>query len=323
MGMAQEEVEEEVDNSRTQMKTISSVSPVLKLVCGSSSGFGFGFGSGLGFGNCSGSCSKIVAKRSKNTNRPSQKGSEPAPPRITTNVKHSLQVLKHWNDYQKRKAGTPKPVTSYRRKKAEKEDLPEDDSELYLDETILQTINQLPLCLRFPVITVDASCKIAYLNREAILLALLFGPQYTLTQIPHTMIVGIFTEMKVVVVFDAMMSGHSTHKETFHGVDIVYTGDMCADTWIEREVTALKEDGCPDVWVATSDHVHQQVAHGAVSFVASLQAAFKKRVERNKLLELELIETLFVRTRGLLSFIDTGLAVPYQVATSPSFTHQR
>lgn len=31
------------------------------------------------------------------------------------------------------------------------------------------------------------------------------------------MIVGIFTEMKVVVVFDAMMSGHSTHKETFHG----------------------------------------------------------------------------------------------------------
>ncbi|KAG4929128.1 hypothetical protein JHK84_046099 [Glycine max] len=30
------------------------------------------------------------------------------------------------------------------------------------------------------------------------------------------------------------------------------------------KVAALKEDGCPKVWVVTSDHCHQQAAHGAV-----------------------------------------------------------
>ncbi|XP_021912646.1 uncharacterized protein LOC110826327, partial [Carica papaya] len=74
------------------------------------------------------------------------------------------------------------------------------------------------------------------------------------------------TEVKVVVVFDAMMSGLPTHKENFNGIDIVYSGESCADAWIEKEVVALKEDGCPKVWVVTSDNRQQQAAHGAVSF---------------------------------------------------------
>lgn len=33
------------------------------------------------------------------------------------------------------------------------------------------------------------------------------------------------------------------------------------------QVVALKEDGCPKVWVVTSDSCQQQAAHGAVCFI--------------------------------------------------------
>ncbi|KAL5182284.1 hypothetical protein HKD37_17G046450 [Glycine soja] len=38
------------------------------------------------------------------------------------------------------------------------------------------------------------------------------------------------------------------------------------------KVAALKEDGCPKVWVVTSDHCHQQAAHGAGAFIWSCKA---------------------------------------------------
>ncbi|KAF3772800.1 hypothetical protein EJ110_NYTH56917 [Nymphaea thermarum] len=47
-------------------------------------------------------------------------------------------------------------------------------------------------------------------------------------------------------------------------VDLIFTGETCADAWIEKEVVALKEDGCPKVWVVTSDSCQQKAAHGAV-----------------------------------------------------------
>ncbi|KAL2939501.1 Uncharacterized protein RDABS01_033660 [Bienertia sinuspersici] len=93
-------------------------------------------------------------------------------------------------------------------------------------------------------------------------------------------------EVKVVAVFDALMSGLPTHKETFAGVDIVFSGDTDADTWIETEVVALKDDGCPKVWVVTSDHAHQHAAYGAGAYVWSSKAlvseikATKKEMER-------------------------------------------
>lgn len=76
----------------------------------------------------------------------------------------------------------------------------------------------------------------------------------------------------MVVVFDAMMSGLPTHKEDFAGIDIVYSAETCADAWIEKEVVALRQDGCPKVWVATSDHVQQHAAYGAGAFVWSSKA---------------------------------------------------
>ncbi|KAK9213751.1 hypothetical protein WN944_005736 [Citrus x changshan-huyou] len=60
--------------------------------------------------------------------------SEPTPPRITSNVKQNLQFLRLWKEFQRRESSTPRPSTSYRRKKVEKEELPE-DTELYRDPT--------------------------------------------------------------------------------------------------------------------------------------------------------------------------------------------
>ncbi|KAL3326090.1 hypothetical protein AABB24_017134 [Solanum stoloniferum] len=97
---------------------------------------------------------------------------------------------------------------------------------------------------------------------------------------------SLLREVKVVVVFDAMMSGMATHKEDFEGVDIVYSSETCADAWIEKEVVALRQDGCPKVWVVTSDHNQQHAAYGAGAFVWSCKAliseikASHKEVER-------------------------------------------
>lgn len=47
----------------------------------------------------------------------------------------------------------------------------------------------------------------------------------------------------------------------------------------------MREDGCPKVWVVTSDHIQQHAAHGAGAFVWSCKAlvseikASKKEVE--------------------------------------------
>jgi predicted RNA-binding protein with PIN domain len=39
-----------------------------------------------------------------------------------------------------------------------------------------------------------------------------------------------------------------------------------------RQVAALKEDGCPKVWVATSDHSQQHAAYGAVCILLIVRA---------------------------------------------------
>ncbi|CAM8941477.1 unnamed protein product [Rhodiola kirilowii] len=54
---------------------------------------------------------------------------------------------------------------------------------------------------------------------------------------------SMLREVKVVAVFDAMMSGLPTHKESFAGVDIIFSGETCADSWIEKEVVALEKTG--------------------------------------------------------------------------------
>lgn len=75
--------------------------------------------------------------------------------------------------------------------------------------------------------------------------------------------------VKVVVVFDAVTSGLPDHKEMFQGIDVIFSATKTADTWIEKEVTLLRDDGCPKIWVATSDLVQQQCAYASGAFVWS------------------------------------------------------
>lgn len=236
-------------------------------------------------GSSSSSCSKIVAQKNKNPQ--SSKGSEPPPARITSNVKQNLQFLKLWKEYQKRKSGSPKPATSYRRKKVEKDDLPDDDTELYRDPTLtLYYTNQGIDDTAVPVLLVDGYNVCGYWPK---LKKHFIGGRLDLARqklVDELITFGMLREVKVVVVFDAMMSGLPMHKETFAGVDIVYSTETCADAWIEKEVAALREDGCPRVWVVTSDRSQQHAAHGAGAFVWSSKALVseiktsQKEVER-------------------------------------------
>uniref|UniRef100_A0A803N448 Uncharacterized protein n=1 Tax=Chenopodium quinoa TaxID=63459 RepID=A0A803N448_CHEQI len=235
-------------------------------------------------------CSIVVVagnvKKSQST-----KDSEP-PPRITTNVKQNLQFLKLWKEFKSKQSSTPKPATSYPRKKVEKEDLPP-DTELYKDPTLaLYYTNQIVDCAA-PVLLVDGYNVCGYwvkLKKHFSSGRLDIARQKLIDELVQFSLVR---EVKVVTVFDAMKSGLPTHKETLAGrwllavldgerrreaaaiarfggcvcsslrVDIVFSGDSCADSWIEKEVVALKEDGCPKVWVVTSDHAQQHAAHGA------------------------------------------------------------
>ncbi|KAG9130345.1 hypothetical protein Leryth_004263 [Lithospermum erythrorhizon] len=78
---------------------------------------------------------KIVSKKTNTKQSSSSPQGPELPPRITTNLKQNLTFLKLWKEFQRRKSSTPKPATSYRRKKVEKEILPE-DTEVYRDPTL-------------------------------------------------------------------------------------------------------------------------------------------------------------------------------------------
>ncbi|KAJ8421071.1 hypothetical protein Cgig2_001163 [Carnegiea gigantea] len=95
----------------------------------------------------------IVAGKSKKSHSQPAKDSEP-PLRITSNVKQNLQCLKLWKEFQKRKSTTPKPATSYRRKRVEKEDLPP-DTELYQDPTLSLYYTSQDVDTAVPVLLVD------------------------------------------------------------------------------------------------------------------------------------------------------------------------
>ncbi|OAY76996.1 Uncharacterized protein YacP [Ananas comosus] len=206
----------------------------------------------------------------KNKNAQSHKGPDQVPPRITSNVKQNLQFLKLWKEFQK-KTSTPKPATSYRRKKAVKEDLPE-DTDLYQDPTSNLYYTNQGLDAAVPVLLVDGYnvCGFwAKLKKHFMKGRLDIARQKLIDEL---ITFSVLKEVKVVVVFDAMMCGLPTHKETFAGVDVVFSGETCADAWIEKEVVALRVDGCPKVWVVTSDACQQQAAYGAGAYVWSCKA---------------------------------------------------
>uniref|UniRef100_A0A0D9ZFN0 NYN domain-containing protein n=1 Tax=Oryza glumipatula TaxID=40148 RepID=A0A0D9ZFN0_9ORYZ len=189
-------------------------------------------------------------------------------------------------DYERRQTSGPQPATRYRKKKVIKEVLP-DDTDFYEDASSTLHYTNQGLEIASPVILVDGYNVCGYWGK--LKKDFMNGRQEIARQmlIDELVSFSAVREIKVVVVFDAAASGLSTHKETYKGVDVVYSGDLSADSWIEKEVEALVADGCPKVWVVTSDALEQQLAHGEIK-------------ESEKELDEELKETRSTSLQGKL-----------------------
>ncbi|KAG2544590.1 hypothetical protein PVAP13_9KG005800 [Panicum virgatum] len=227
------------------------------------------------------------------------------PPRITSNVKQSLRILKFWKlnlcsqEYERKQTSGPQPATRYRKKKVIKEVLP-DDADIYEDPSSTLQLTNEGLEIASPVILVDGYNVCGYWGK--LKKDFMNGRQEIARQmlIDELVSFSAVREVKVVVVFDAANSGLSTHKETYKGVDVVYSADLSADSWIEKEVEALVADGCPKVWVVTSDALEQQLAHGEGALIWSSKRLVKEIKESEKELDLELKETRSTSLQGKL-----------------------
>ncbi|CAM6083489.1 unnamed protein product [Calypogeia fissa] len=200
-------------------------------------------------------CLRVIASSQQN-----QKP-EPTPRRITSNVKQNLMYLKLLKEMKHKAASTSlKPATSYRKKKVEK--IP-DDLKSYDDPTLKLYHTNEGFERATPVLLVDGYNLCGYWPK--LKKSFSKGDLDTARQklIDEMITFSAVKGVKVVVVFDAVMSGLSDHKETTQNVDVVYTATTCADSWIEKEVSLLRADGCPKVWVVSSDTFHQHAAYGA------------------------------------------------------------
>lgn len=157
----------------------------------------------------------LVVSKSKKQPQTSSGASDP-PPRITSNLKQNLQFLRLWKEFQKRKSGAPKPATSYRKKKVEKEDLP-GDTELYRDPTLALYYTNQGIDNAVPVLLVDGYNVCGYwvkLKKHFMNGRLDIARQKLIDEL---ITFSMLREVKVVVVFDALQSGLPTHKENFAG----------------------------------------------------------------------------------------------------------
>jgi hypothetical protein len=178
---------------------------------------------------------KIVASKNKKQQQGSSNSqpTTPPPPRITSNAKQNLRFLKMWKEYQQRKSSTPRPSTSYRKKKAEKEDTVDHHADYYRDPTTsLYNTNQLGIIDNYavPVLLVDGYNVCGYwikLKKHFINGKLEIARQKLIDEL---ITFSMLREVKVVVVFDAHMSGFPDHKEYSAGIDIVFSLALVLDT---------------------------------------------------------------------------------------------
>ncbi|CAK9204348.1 unnamed protein product [Sphagnum troendelagicum] len=224
---------------------------------------------------------------------------EPVAPRITSNVKRNLQLLKLFREFAKKESSSPRPTTSYRKKKTDKQDLP-DDVDTYEDPTTRLYHTDDGFEFARPVLLVDGynMCGFWPKLKKYFSRGDLEGARDKLINelITFTHIRGV----KVVVVFDATMSGLPNHKEAVNSVDVVYAATSDSDSWIEREVLLLRADGCPKVWVATSDSFHQQAAHGSGAYVWNCKTLISEIKDARKQLQALLHDDSMYSTKGKL-----------------------
>ncbi|EFJ35293.1 hypothetical protein SELMODRAFT_141908 [Selaginella moellendorffii] len=207
-----------------------------------------------------------------------------SPPRITSNVKTSLKLLTMLKELGNNANKQAKPATSYRKKKVDKKSLPE-DFESYEDPATQVIDCGKEITIIQPVLLVDGynMCGVWPKLKKHFARGDLLSAREKL--IDELVTFSAARGMKVVVVFDAKESGLPSHRESRASVDIVFAADACADSWIEREVYLLRDDGCPKIRVVTSDSLHQQVANGAGAYVWSCKGLIGEIKDVRKELE--------------------------------------
>ncbi|CAM0877951.1 unnamed protein product [Alopecurus aequalis] len=200
-------------------------------------------------------------------------------------------------DFERKQTTGRQPATRFRKKKVMKDVLP-DETDFYEDPSATLTCTNDGLEIASPVILVDGYNVCGYWGK--LKADFLNGNQGIARQmlIDELVSFSAVREIKVVVVFDAALSGHPTHTETYRGVDVVYSSDLSADCWIEKEVEALVADGCPKVWVVTSDVLEQQLSHGEGALIWSSKRLVKEIKESEQELDEELKETRSTSLQG-------------------------
>ncbi|XP_024384541.1 uncharacterized protein [Physcomitrium patens] len=224
----------------------------------------------------------------------------PQPPRITSNVKRNLRLLKLFKEFAKKQSGgNTRPSTSYRKKPVEKQEMP-DGADNFVDPTTKLYNTNDGFDFATSVLLVDGYNVCGFWPKLKKHFAR--GQLETARdKLIHELITFTHVKgLKVVCVFDAAMSGLPTHKECLNSVDIVYVANTDADSWIEREVTLLRADGCPKVWVATSDTFHQHAAHGAGAYVWSCKNLISEINDAKKELQELLHDETMYSTKGKL-----------------------
>ncbi|PKU84660.1 hypothetical protein MA16_Dca022237 [Dendrobium catenatum] len=208
-------------------------------------------------------------------------GSGQDAPRITVNLKQNLQFLRLLRDFQKRKSSTPRPSTSYRKKKAVKQELPE-DIDLYQDPTTNLYYTSQGLDTAVPVLLVDGYNVCGYWKKlkKHFIKGRLDIARQKLTD--ELITFSVLKEVKVVVVFDALMSGLPTHKENFAGYDQSLSRDFSRGSCMLFEVVAYYETECKKIFIFKSSTLQQNFAYQHLSFVIKSEMNSKEFKEYRK-----------------------------------------
>lgn len=173
------------------------------------------------------------------------------PPRIVSKLNATLQMLKNFKEAEQKSKIVQ--TTSYRKKKADKPGASLSSSSSVVDSYIagdkdvgfesgqgeaVLLVDGYNICGYWPRLNHYFSKGDLQTARDRLLVDLAMY--------------GSVRGVRVVAAFDASNTGRPTCREFQQGIEVIFTVGE-ADSWIEKEVGLLRANGCPRVWVASSD----------------------------------------------------------------------
>ncbi|KAF8404005.1 hypothetical protein HHK36_008881 [Tetracentron sinense] len=208
-------------------------------------------------------------------------GSDLTPPRITSNVKQNLQFLKLWKEFQKQKSSIPKPATSYRRKKMQKDELPE-DTEFYRDPTMNLYYTNQSADMAVPVLLVDGYNVCGYwmkLKKHFMNGRLDIARQKLIDElITFTMLRGLFFVSLITLALFTL----SMQRRTYSRIHIVDTLEKSAKGWSILQIKTMVKVACVKVVVVFDAMIRTYPEHGVGFYIltASVYFSLIKGIEK-------------------------------------------